>query len=58
MCLKESCFPHCSKVLSVVFKVRNVREGSTVKNYHPFSLLSMVSKGFEKFVNNWLVDHL
>ena len=31
---------------------------SAAKNYHPVSLLSVVSKVFEKFVNNGLVDHL
>ena len=39
-----------------VFK--NVGEGSTVKNYHSVSLLSVVSKVFEKLVNNRTVDHL
>ena len=39
-----------------VFK--NLRERYTAKNYHPFSLLSMVSKVFEKLVNNRTVDHL
>ena len=39
-----------------VFK--NVRERSAAKNYHPVSLLSMVSKVFEKLVNNKIVDHL
>ena len=36
----------------------NVREWSTAKNYHPVSLLSVVSKVFEKLVNNRIVDHL
>ena len=40
--LKESCFPDCWKVSLVV----------------PVSLLSVVSKVFEKFLNNWIVDHL
>ena len=31
---------------------------STAKNYRPVSLLSVVSKVFEKLVNNWIVDHL
>ena len=44
MCLKESCFPDCLKVSSVV--------------PHPFSHLSMVSKVFKKPVNNRIVDHL
>ena len=39
-----------------VFK--NVRERSTAKNYCPVSLLSVVSKVFEKLVNNRIVDHL
>ena len=39
-----------------VFK--NVGERSTAKNYHPVSLLSVVSKVFEKLVNNRRVDHL
>ena len=33
-------------------------ERSTAKNYHPVSLLSVVSKVFEKLVNNRFVDHL
>ena len=28
------------------------------KNYHPFSILSVVSKVFKKLVNNRFVDHL
>ena len=39
-----------------VFK--DVGERCTAKNYHPFILLSVVSKVFEKFVNNSIVDHL
>ena len=39
-----------------VFK--NVRERSTAKNYRYVSLLSVVSKVFEKLVNNRLVDLL
>ena len=37
--------------------IKNVWERSTAKNYHPFSLLSVVSKVFEKLVNSWIVDH-
>ena len=37
---------------------KNVGERSTAKNYHLNSLLSVVSKVFEKFVNNRIVDHL
>ena len=57
-CLKESCFPDCWKVSSVVPVFKNVGERSTAKNYHPVSLLSVVSKVFEKFVNNKIADHL
>ena len=50
-CLKESCFPDCWKVSSVVPVFKNVRERSTAKNYRPVSLLSVVSKVFfEKLV--------
>ena len=31
---------------------------STAKNYHPVSLFSVVSKVFEKLVNNGIVDYL
>ena len=55
MCLKESCFPDCWKVSSVVPVFKNVGERSTAKKYHPASLLSVVSNIFEKLVNN---DHL
>ena len=57
-CLKESCFPDCWKVSSVVPVFKNVWERTTAKNYHPVSLLSVVSKVFEKLVNNRIVDHL
>ena len=57
-CLKESCFPDCWKVSSVVPVFKNVGERSTAKNYHPVSLRSVVSKVFEKLVNNRIVDHL
>ena len=57
-CLKESCFPDYWKVSSVVPVFKNVGERSTSKNYCPVSLLSVVSKVFEKFVNNGIVDHL
>ena len=51
-CLKESCFPDCWKVSSVVAVFKNAGERFTAKNYHPVSLLSVVSKVFEKLVNN------
>ena len=50
--------PDCWKVLSVVPVFKNFGERSTAKNYRPVSLLSVVSKVFEKLVNNRIVDHL
>ena len=57
-CLKESCFPECWKVSSVVPLFKNVGERSAAKNYYPVSLLSVISKVFEKLVNDRIVDHL
>ena len=57
-CLKESCFPDCWKVSSVVPVFKNVGERSTAKNYCPVSLLSVFSKVFEKIVNNRIADRL
>ena len=57
-CLKNSCFPDCCKVSSVVPVFKSVGEKSTAKNYRPVSLLSVVSKVFEKLLNNRIVDHL
>ena len=42
-CLKESCFPDCCKVSSMVPVFKNIRERSTVKNCRPVSLLSVSS---------------
>ena len=57
-CLKESFFPDCWKVSSVLPVFKNVWERSAAKNYHPVSHFSVVSKVFEKLVNNGIVDHL
>ena len=46
-CLKESCFPDCWKVLSVVPVFKNVGKRSTAKNYRPVSLLSVVRKSLK-----------
>ena len=48
------CFPDYWKVSLVVPVFNNIGEKSTAKNYHPVSLLSVVSKVFEKLI----VDHL
>ena len=58
MCLNEPCFPDCWNVSPVVPVLKIVGERSTAKNYHPVSLLSAVSKVFEKLVNNRIVEHL
>ena len=58
MCLKESCFPDCWKVSSVVPVFKNIGERSRAKNYCTVSPLYVVSKVFEKLVNNRLVDRL
>ena len=58
MCLRESCFPDCWKIPSVVAVFKNVGKKSTSKSYLPISLLSVVSKVSEKLVNNKIVDHL
>ena len=58
MCLKESCFSDCWKVSLVAPVFKNIGERTPAKNYRPVSLLSVVSKVFEKLVNNRIVDHL
>ena len=57
-CLKETCFPDCWEFSSVVPVFKNIGERSTAKNYHPVSLISVVSTVFEKLVNNRIFDHL
>ena len=42
----------------MVYVFKNVGARSTAKNYHPVSLLSVISKVFGKLVNNRFVDHL
>ena len=57
VCLNESSIPVFWKVSSVVPVFKNVEERSTAKKYRPVSLLSVVSKVFEKLVNSRIVDH-
>ena len=56
--LKESCFPDCWKFSSVVPIFKNVGESCATKIYRPVSLLSVVSKVYEKLVNNRSFDQL
>ena len=57
-CLKESCFPDCWKVSSVVPVFKNDGERSTAKNCCPVSILSVVSKVLQKLVYKRIVDQL
>ena len=57
-CMKESYFPGCWEVSSVLPVFRNAGERFIAKNYRPVSLLSMTTKVFEKLVNNSIADHL
>ena len=57
-CFKGSCFPDCWKVSSVVHIFKNVGDRYTAKTYHLFSLLSVVSKFFEKLLNDRIVNYL
>ena len=54
MYLKESCFPGCWKVSSVVPVFKNDGEKFTTKN--PVSLLFVVNKVLEKFINSRLIS--
>ena len=45
-CLKESCFPDCWKVSSVISVFNNVGERSSAKNYRSDNLLFRVGKIF------------
>ena len=56
-CLKESYFPDCCKFSALVPVFKNFGERSTAKSHH-VSLLSVVSKVFEKIANNRIVNHL
>ena len=56
-CRKESCFPDCWKVSTMVLVFKNAEKRSTARKYRPVSFLSVVSKVFEKLVNSRLFDH-
>ena len=42
----------------MVHVLKNVWERSAAKNCCPVSLLSLISKIFEKLVNNRIIDHI
>ena len=56
-CFKGSCFPDCRKVSSVVPVFENIGERFKAKSYRPVSLLSVISKIFEKLINNRIVHN-
>ena len=58
ICLEESCFPDYWKVSLVVHVFKIVEKRRTAKNYHPVHPLFVVSKVFEKLVNNRILDHV
>ena len=55
MCLKDSCFPDCWKISSVIPVLKNVWEKCMARNCCSVSLLSVASKVFEKLINIRLV---
>ena len=58
LCLSKSRSPDFWKVSPIVEIFRNIWEISATRNYRPGSLLFLVNKLLEKFVNNMLVDYL
>ena len=57
VCLKKSCFADCWKISLMVPAFKNVGKRSTAIKYDPVSLVSVISKVFEKLVNSRIVDH-
>ena len=58
VCVRGSSFPDFWKVSSVALVFKDIEEKSMTKNYCLVSLLSVVSKVFEKLVNNKLAGYL
>ena len=58
MCLSDSVFPSSWKVASVVPIFKGAGERSEPTNYRPISLLPIISKIFECFVNQQLMGYL
>ena len=53
--LKESYFPDCWNISSMVPVFKNAGERSAAKNYRLLNLLSVFSKVFEKLLTNRIV---
>ena len=58
ICLAKSCFPSCWKSSPVVPVFKNDGERSAPGEYHPVSLLPIISKIFKSFINDSLTKHL
>ena len=58
LCLSQSCFPACWKESSVVPIFKNAGDRSDPSKYRPVSLLSVISKVFERLINKRLVGFL
>ena len=57
-CSTESRFPSCWKCSSVVPVFKNDGERSDPCKYRPISLLPIISKIFQSFINDSLTKHL
>ena len=56
--LAESCFPSCWKSSSAVPVFKNDGERPNLGTYHVISLVPIISKIFESFINDRLTKHL
>ena len=57
-CLAESCFPSCCKSTSVVPFFNNAGDRFDTGKYSPISLLPIISKLFESFINDGFLNLL
>ena len=58
LCLSNSVFPSCWKIASVVPVFKGSGERSAPSNYRPISLLPIIGKIFECFLNQQLLGYL
>ena len=57
-CIKESVFPNCWKCASVVPAFKNCGDRTDPTKYRPISLLPIISKVFERVINNKIIGYL